>query len=441
MCMVLNASAANPPSWEDGLGGKDQLNTRCWRPGEPLDWVRPGLIDSLIEEGFDYFHITAESTRKKGYNKGACYMRQDSLEVLFIEGDMRYICYDPVNRTNSSQSVVVGYNYYSLPYWYNGELCFQNGQSNWYRHSHRHFHSRQNGQLEMRATGPAPNGVDQSLVFAGDSASYFITFLGKLEESEKPALVFTLPHRSQDWIYLGKLHPSIQRLRNWTRTYTLKDYWVFTYDSFATVIRKHDLAITQVPSKVAISHKAKVESSALSPNKWQAIKGNTFYYNWNGTTVIENFDESVVGAQWKPLFVPFDLPSKAPSSEAQPNLSYLVALLLGGIGGAFLLRGMRASRRPKTTLTKAPIDPGQPTPMLLMLMSRRGELLSTHALDQLFDHHHVASSETRRSKRSRTIQMINMESTARYGGDIIHRERSDVDKRVMNYRIELDETA
>ena len=77
--------------------------------------------------------------------------------------------------------------------------------------------------------------------------------------------------------------------------------------------------------------------------------------------------------------------------------------------------------------------------MLDMLMSRRGQLLSTQALDQLFNLNQIVSSETRRSRRSRMIQMINMESLARYGEAIIHRERSEVDKRVMNYRIELDE--
>lgn len=439
MLLAANMGGQPPAHFADGSDGSDRQNTRTWRPGEPLDWVRTGLIDSLIQEGFDSFNITAESPREKGYTKLVHYMRQDTMEILYVEGDLRYLCYDPLSRTNSSQSVVVGYNYYCTPYWFDGEWCFQNGQSNWYRHSHRHFHSRQNWQIEMRDAGPAPDGVDKALVFAGDSACYFLTFEGKLEESEKPALVYTLRHNSQDWQYLGRLHPSIQRLHNETQGVSLKDYWVFFYSGSAVVVRKHDLAITQRPSKVAVAQKAKRESFTVSPNKWKAVNGNTVHYNWKGRTVVEDFDEVLMDAQWNPLFVPFDLPDTTTSSEMESLLALFIALLFGGFGGTFLMQEMRTRRR-KRASDAVPTDPGQPTPMLDMLMSRRGQLLSTQALDQLFNLNQIVSSETRRSRRSRMIQMINMESLARYGNAIIHRERSEVDKRIMNYRIELDET-
>ena len=52
----------------------------------------------------------------------------------------------------------------------------------------------------------------------------------------------------------------------------------------------------------------------------------------------------------------------------------------------------------------------------------------------------VESPETRRSRRSRFIQLVNAEAQARFGRDLVVRVRSKEDKRIMLYHvIRLDE--
>lgn len=442
VCMVQPESTANLPYWEDGVEGKDEENTRCWRPGEPLDWVRPGLIDSLHSQGFNSFDVIVESPKAKGYRKTVHYTREGAREAIYVEGDLRFISYDIPSRINASKSVVVGYSYFSIPYWFNGQLCFQNGQSNWYRHAHRHYHSPENGQIEMREASPAPRGVEKAIVFADDSVSYFLVFSGKLEESSTPALVYALPHSSMDWEFKGRLHPSITRLYSDGRARSLKDYWVISYSGSATVIRKSDLAITQVSSSLALKRKAWQDDASTDANVWGAVRGNEVLFNWNGQTVMEDYARSVEGAQWKPLFIPYDEPIA--EEEALTMSSWVPPLMVA----VFVAFGLLLVLRQETLRRKAHSanqigsnlsDPGKPSPMLLKLMARQGESMSTHELDLLFGLSNIQSSETLRSKRSRIIQMTNMESMGRFGKAIIHRKRSDDDKRVMMYLIELPE--
>ena len=52
----------------------------------------------------------------------------------------------------------------------------------------------------------------------------------------------------------------------------------------------------------------------------------------------------------------------------------------------------------------------------------------------------MESPETRRSRRSRFIQLVNAEAQARFGRDLVVRVRSKEDKRIMLYHvIRLDE--
>ena len=61
--------------------------------------------------------------------------------------------------------------------------------------------------------------------------------------------------------------------------------------------------------------------------------------------------------------------------------------------------------------------------------------MSTQELDVVLGLESVQSDETKRSKRSRLIQLLNAESNARFGVSVIQRTRSDSDKRVIIYRI------
>jgi len=411
-------------------------NLRAWHPGEPLDWARPGLLDSLLEEKFDNFSITVESPRQERYFKLIRYTSHADREALFVEGDLRYICTDIPSRKNASQSIVVGYSHGTQVYWYNGELCFQNGASNWYRHAHRHYHSMANGQIEMRETTAAPDGAEKAVVFSSDSCSYFIVFDGKLEEAIQPALVYSLRHDQSDWKFLGALHPTIRRLFQDSRMTSLKDYWTLIYSGTATVIRKSDLSLTQVPSVLALERKRAFEMNSSYANSWRAVRGNTLEFSWKEGKVTEDFDSLVSKTQWRPLTVPHALESeewglKSWTKWLPPLISVLLALALAGV-----LWKVKSTRSPSFP-PPLPADEqrGLPSDRLQGLLRIPNSNVSTQELDMILGLDNVYSDETRRSRRSRLIQLINAESTALYGAPVILRTRSEKDKRVIIYLI------
>ena len=94
-----------------------------------------------------------------------------------------------------------------------------------------------------------------------------------------------------------------------------------------------------------------------------------------------------------------------------------------------------------------PIDPsaGGTKPIALSqwtetMLAHSGRRMGSDAFDQIIGLGQVESPETRRSKRSRYIQLVNAEAQARFGRDLVVRVRSEEDKRVMLYHIiRLDE--
>ena len=74
------------------------------------------------------------------------------------------------------------------------------------------------------------------------------------------------------------------------------------------------------------------------------------------------------------------------------------------------------------------------------MLAHSGRRMGSDAFDQIIGLGQVESPETRRSKRSRYIQLVNAEAQARFGRDLVVRVRSEEDKRVMLYHIiRLDE--
>ena len=78
---------------------------------------------------------------------------------------------------------------------------------------------------------------------------------------------------------------------------------------------------------------------------------------------------------------------------------------------------------------------GAPSAELSKVIRHGGSNMSTQELDVVLGLESVQSDETKRSKRSRLIQLLNAESNARFGVSVIQRTRSDSDKRVIIYRI------
>ena len=67
-----------------------------------------------------------------------------------------------------------------------------------------------------------------------------------------------------------------------------------------------------------------------------------------------------------------------------------------------------------------------------MMLVHSGRRMGSDAFDQVIGLDQVESPETRRSRRSRFIQLVNAEAQARFGRDLVVRVRSKEDKRVIS---------
>lgn len=409
-------------------------NSKPWYPGEPLQWADQRLLDSLIGTDPDGFKYNVESPRSKGYLKLIQYLKSpEGRAARFVEGDMRHITYD--GGPNMSKSIVVGHNYYAHHYWFKDELHFQSGRANWFKHSQRLYHAKNTGEIEIRTSAEAPKGAENAVVFSNDTASFFILLSGHLEDATAQPEVHCLPHRSSHWQNLGLLHSGIQRLVGNGHGISLQDYIIILSAGAYLVIRKSDLYWTEAPSALA---QFRSNSYAIyrdkSPNTWIAWKGNTAEFQGPDGKCTEDFSKVVQDAEWSPLIVPH--PPGSYLSKLLNKLSLQAVILALLVGAAILLLRMLGARN-RYRLPPPPADGSGPlSHHLLPLLKQSKKKLTCEELDLLIGLADIPSPETRRSRRARIIQLVNTESTARFGQALLVRTRLESDKRIVIYDVQ-----
>lgn len=445
MVLMAGPMAAQRPSLpgDDGCIPDSVLfqgNPRWWYPGEPLQWARPGLIDSLIAANFDQWHLTVENPRSPGSRATIRYQVSPAgKRALFVPSDLRFISYDTETMTNASASKLVGHTYYSTSYWWDEKLHLQNGRTNWLYHAQRLYHSFKTNEIELSPTAPPPEGVEKAKVMAGDSASWFFLIEGDLELQRGPVDVYKLNHGKPNWIHQGHLNPTLKR---WApgNVHALKDYYVSSAISQIMVIRKHDLAFVLLPSPMTAAVVKLRKNRGPSKNNYVAYKGNVFFQREGSISGVRDIDSLVKDAEWAPLIVPGDPVDKGSfqvdSPSSRPWHQTLGLLLLSTtLGGALVWGSMASARRKAALPSTIGLSHDRLSADLRDLLSRGNTTLSSNQLDELIGLSHITSPETRRSRRARHIQLVNAESEARFGQPIIERRKSDIDKRMVNYHI------
>ena len=420
-------------------------NPRWHYPGEPvIDWLPTPLLDSLIQADFDQFRILAESPRQpRRLVWIECLKSPGGKQALFAPHDLRFISYDPLNRTNHSKSTVTGHTYRTTPFWYEEELHFQNGWTNWIKHAQRLYHSQVTHQIEIKRTVPAPDGVNTALVMAIEEASYFILLNGgNLEDQSGPVEVYSLPHDSEEWTFEGALNSDIAQLRFGSGATVLRDYVAFPTEDKTIVVNKENLAYAAVlsPTLQKVRNSKKVEGRKIA-NPWRGTRANTMIWGTTTGVIEEDIEKLVEGAEWKPLIVP--APEIAPPTfdlMQRENKGWLAAIALGMLSLflGFSLLGQSRSQRQKMAPIVIPDGEGQAplSAMVVQLLGQRGRLLSAAQFDAIVGLDQVHSPETRRSRRARIIQVANTETTARFGHPLVVRTKSETDKRIVLYRIQ-----
>ena len=428
-------------SWRSNHKLMGLENKRSLSPGEPLPMVPDGVLEHLLDMDLDQFLLWVNVDRHQNRLKTIHYLRSETgMEALFVEGDLRYITYDMRSLENVSQSGVVGFDYWATPYIRNDELYFQNGHSNWHIHANRYYHSKVNGEIERSHIDPWPEGAEYSVVLVGDSSSFLLPMHGLQDNWNEPGIVHTLHHDESSWSTAGQLNSGFQRLESWQRVLHLKDFWLIPRSGDVDVIRKSDLHVTKLGSTFGQIHKSLLANTEKLHGSARVIKGNCIGCFVPGTPLImEDIDSISQGATWTPLVIPLD-PEPA-QEEALPMtttaarnwLLILVGIQAVVIGGFWMKRRQRRSGAPDNTLEQ---PEGQPSAFLKLLLAQAGQELKTGELDALFGLDDLESPETRRSRRSRSIQVANLEANALYGRSIIERTKSASDKRIVVYQIQ-----
>ncbi len=415
-------------------------NARWWYPGEPLQWANPVLLDSLLKADLDAFSIVTESPRNKTVRRRIHCMRSpEGKTALFVVGDHRYITYNRETLENASVSNVVGHSDGAIAFWQDSTLFFQNGRANWFVHAQRLFHSQQTWEMEQSQTNAPPNGAEHAFVFVLDSASCFIMLNGDLEFAKGPTPVISLPHGGMDWKPLGKLNPSITRLRARTVAWHLRDYAVAMHSGSALIIRKSDLQFILAPSKIAAAMQSELGDGNVPDNFWLGWKGDSLMVNASGKRIVEVVTDIAQHGQWAPLILPADFPTE-PSKRQQDVELWVWSLALVMTIAFVVLLLDRTLRGRKTMFIPVAPSEGEMTRVSIsketeVMLLHSGRQLGADAFDQIIDLDKVESPETRRSRRSRYIQLVNAEAQARFGRNLIERVRSTDDKRIMMYKI------
>jgi len=411
-------------------------NSRWWYPGEPLQWADSALLDSLLNSDLETFSLVTQSPRSLSVRRRIHCMRSpEGRTALFVIGDHRYISYNRETLENASQSNVVGHSDGAVPYWLDSTLFFQNGRANWFLHAQRLFHSQQTLEIEQSQTNAPPEGAEHAFVFVLDSAAYFVMLNGSLEFAKGPTSVISLPHDGMGWLRLGKLNPSITKLRNRTVPWHLSNYVVAINSGSALVIRKSDLQFKLVPSSIAVKMQAELGSGNVPRDFWLGWKGDTMMLSASGEKTVENVTEITRNGKWAPLIIPFDDDELPPEEMEGPKDNWgLVALALAALCIALAVSlGIIRRKSPPPFLQRSNLDALPLSPHIQTLLSQPKHQFTSEELDTLLGLGDVPSPETRRSRRARIVQLVNAESLALFGKPILERTRSETDKRMFIY--------
>ena len=170
------------------------------------------------------------------------------------------------------------------------------------------------------------------------------------------------------------------------------------------------------------------------PTLWTAWKGNTAEFQGPDGKCTEDFSKVVQDAEWSPLIVPH--PPGSYLSKLLNKLSPQAVILALLAGAAILLLRMLGARN-RYRLPPPPADGSGPlSHHLLTLLKQSKKKLTCEELDLLIGLADIPSPETRRSRRARIIQLVNTESTARFGQALLVRTRLESDKRIVIYDVQ-----
>ena len=362
------------------------------------------------------------------------FMRSQGEEVLWADGDLRWLRRGLVDSTNYSRSENRGYNYGAFPFVHDGAFHLVGGYGFWRSHADWITFMPELGEWEInRVGGDIP--VDQASRACWNSGDtlHWLGLDAVSSEGERTTEWRTLDLASKQWSIRGTL--KLPAGLGWRMVFDLEQYVVLLDGSngFAVLRKSDGLISIESADQWAVEiwkavHSPGILSCSGDMLVWQTPEGDVWRWDF------EERSESTV-------FMDYFIPALPEAGEGNwPVWPWYAVVGLSGVAVGGMWYRKRQSAAPRDSEQPAaiarpisPVDHWSPAMRALLLHPER-ELL-TSELDELLGIADASSPETLRARRARTVQAVNAEFELLFGYTLIQRERENVDRRKVVYRI------
>lgn len=287
--------------------------------------------------------------------------------------------------------------------------------------------------MEIHRVEPPPFQAEFCTPFSSDSGIFFLELQNQDELTGVPA--HFIHFDNSVWSKVGMLNPAFSKSMDPVH-FKLRDYTLFLSESSIILRRHKDGFATSIPSEVRSWVQMKNKSSTPVNGRIIMHKGNSIKFIYENESRTIDADSLSRSAQWLPFLVPSPVEPAYPGLQMPWGWMMAFLLLLSTTILAFRLHGQTHGSSEKSIRGSDTSLNGPMSAIWLVLSPLEGQALSSERLDDLLGLGAVESPETRRSRRSQLVKLINTESQARFGKDLIVRDRHPSDRRVMVYRIE-----
>jgi hypothetical protein len=361
------------------------------------------------------------------------FLRSEGVEYVWADGDLRWLSTEMEVPVNLSRSENRGYNYGAFPIIHKGAFHLIGGYGFWRNHADWITFMPALGEWEInRVGGEVPE--DQAVHACwktGDTLHWL--GLDALSEGELRTTQWrVLDLASKQWSVRGIL--DFPEGQGWRTVFELEHFIVLLDGSngFA-LLRKSDghVAIESANQWAVelweVLHKPGVFSNAGDVLQWTTPEGELWTWNFG-----EHADSEV--------FLDYFIPSASEEPKSQYPEWLVFPLIAAAGGGMAILWLRRKPRRIEPEVERAVLASRESpvehwSPALRALLQHPNRELVTSELDELLGISDASSPETLRARRARTIQAVNAEFELLFGYTLIQRDREQVDRRKVIYRL------
>lgn len=367
------------------------------------------------------------------------HFHRDSIgqSALWRAGDLRLLCFGIDSLSNQSRSASHGWNYGAYPYFHQNDFHLVGGYGFWRKHADDivFLPTIQEWERVGDSRGMEfENPSDRDWFFRlADGSIGCLQWQSTAESPHQGGTIWSMPAGGGEWSLLYEaVAPSGAAMIR--KLYEFKDWLLIGYTNRAvSLVRKSDWAIhTRLTyPEFEILQSSNPTAIAVYEEHLEAWKGDSLI----STFSIQDFlaRSSVDG--WS-TFVKTPESKSNSTADPQAKIERSVFFILLGILMLSVIWISYAKRSLKQPVIAGRSEDIEPTDEIILELLRTNlEYISIPEFDQWIIGADHLSPETVRSKRAQLFREINQEAKRRFGHDMLHRERTKNDSRILRYKV------